>query len=154
MAEGQCQAFYRTEDGKEMQCPSKKAWPRRIKNMQIRLCPEHCRLFFTQIYPIEPLKLNSSNMARLARVVFGEPDIEIRVSGGYEIPMIIKTLQWHEQTAIIYRFGLDGGRARTLAEVANMMGVSRERVRQIEAKALRKLRHPLRSKIIREYLKI
>ena len=50
------------------------------------------------------------------------------------------------------RFGLDDGRARTLEEVGQKFGVTRERIRQIEAKTLRKLRHPSRSKKLKDYL--
>ena len=50
------------------------------------------------------------------------------------------------------RFGLGDGRARTLEEVGKEFNITRERIRQIEAKALRKLRHPSRSKLLRDYL--
>ena len=50
------------------------------------------------------------------------------------------------------RFGLDDGRTRTLEEVGKEFNITRERIRQIEAKALRKLRHPSRSKRLRDYL--
>lgn len=65
---------------------------------------------------------------------------------------VLSTLQEREQKVLRLRFGLDDGRARTLEEVGKEFNVTRERIRQIEAKALRKLRHPSRSKILRDYL--
>lgn len=65
---------------------------------------------------------------------------------------VLDTLTPREQKVLRLRFGLDDGRARTLEEVGKEFDVTRERIRQIEAKALRKLRHPSRSKKLRDYL--
>lgn len=65
---------------------------------------------------------------------------------------VLSGLTEREQKVLRLRFGLDDGRARTLEEVGKEFDVTRERIRQIEAKALRKLRHPARSKILRDYL--
>ena len=62
------------------------------------------------------------------------------------------TLTPREQRVLQLRFGLEDGRARTLEEVGLEFKVTRERIRQIEAKALRKLRHPSRSRKLRDYL--
>lgn len=65
---------------------------------------------------------------------------------------VLSTLNPREQKVLELRFGLRDGRTRTLEEVGKEFGVTRERIRQIEAKALRKLRHPSRSKRLRDYL--
>lgn len=65
---------------------------------------------------------------------------------------VLSTLTDREQRVLCLRFGLDDGRARTLEEVGREFNVTRERIRQIEAKALRKLRHPSRSRKLRDYL--
>lgn len=65
---------------------------------------------------------------------------------------VLHTLTEREQRVLRLRFGLDDGRARTLEEVGQKFGVTRERIRQIEAKTLRKLRHPSRSKKLKDYL--
>ncbi|WP_207735949.1 RNA polymerase sigma factor RpoD [Eubacterium sp. 1001713B170207_170306_E7] len=65
---------------------------------------------------------------------------------------VLNTLTDREEKVLRLRFGLDDGRARTLEEVGKEFNVTRERIRQIEAKALRKLRHPSRSKKLKDYL--
>ena len=65
---------------------------------------------------------------------------------------VLGTLTDREQKVLELRFGLYDGRARTLEEVGKEFNVTRERIRQIEAKALRKLRHPSRSKKLKDYL--
>ena len=65
---------------------------------------------------------------------------------------VLDTLTPREEKVLKLRFGLDDGRARTLEEVGKEFKVTRERIRQIEAKALRKLRHPSRSKKLRDFL--
>jgi RNA polymerase primary sigma factor len=69
-----------------------------------------------------------------------------------QVQEVVSTLTPREQKVLILRFGLEDGRSRTLEEVGREFNVTRERIRQIEAKALRKLRHPSRSKKLKDYL--
>ncbi len=69
-----------------------------------------------------------------------------------QLEEVLGTLTEREQNVLRLRFGLDDGRARTLEEVGQNFGVTRERIRQIEAKALRKLRHPSRSRKLKDFL--
>jgi RNA polymerase primary sigma factor len=69
-----------------------------------------------------------------------------------QIGDVLDTLTPREQRVLRLRFGLDDGRSRTLEEVGKEFKVTRERIRQIEAKALRKLRHPTRSRRLKDYL--
>ncbi len=65
---------------------------------------------------------------------------------------VLSTLTPREAKVLRLRFGLEDGRSRTLEEVGKEFNVTRERIRQIEAKALRKLRHPSRSRKLKDYL--
>ena len=65
---------------------------------------------------------------------------------------MLDTLTDREENVLRLRFGLDDGKMRTLEDVGKVFNVTRERIRQIEAKALRKLRHPSRSETLRSFL--
>lgn len=80
-------------------------------------------------------------------------DIAIEASTREELLKILDTLTAREEKVLRLRFGLDDDRTRTLEQVGKEFNVTRERIRQIEAKALRKLRHPSRSKKIKDFLK-
>ena len=69
-----------------------------------------------------------------------------------QVEDVLASISCRERRVLQLRFGLDDGRQRTLEEVGREFGVTRERIRQIEAKALRKLRHPSRSKKLKDYL--
>ena len=69
-----------------------------------------------------------------------------------EIQNVLLTLQEREQEVLELRFGLKDGTCHTLEEVGKKFNVTRERIRQIEAKALRKLRHPSRAKKLRDFM--
>ena len=69
-----------------------------------------------------------------------------------QLNAVLNELSDRERRVLLLRFGLEDGRARTLEEVGKEFNVTRERIRQIEAKALRKLRHPSRSRKLKDYL--
>ncbi|MEJ7840079.1 MAG: sigma-70 family RNA polymerase sigma factor, partial [Thermomicrobiales bacterium] len=69
-----------------------------------------------------------------------------------QVEDVLNTLSDREREVLNMRYGLEDGRTRTLEEVGRVFGVTRERIRQIEAKALRKLRHPSRAKMLRDFL--
>ena len=69
-----------------------------------------------------------------------------------QVGEVLHTLTDREALVLQLRFGLEDGRSRTLEEVGREFGVTRERIRQIEAKALRKLRHPTRSRKLKDFL--
>jgi len=80
------------------------------------------------------------------------PDVASHQLLKEQIDEVLSTLNPRERRVLQLRFGLEDGRSRTLEEVGREFGVTRERIRQIEAKALRKLRHPSRSKKLKDYL--
>ena len=67
---------------------------------------------------------------------------------------VLRTLNPREREVLRLRFGLDDGRPKTLEEIGHHFKVTRERIRQIEAKAMRKLRQPTRNTVLREYLEV
>lgn len=67
---------------------------------------------------------------------------------------VLSTLNPREKEVLRLRYGLDDGRSKTLEEIGNVFKVTRERIRQIEAKAMRKLRQPGRNGVLREYLDV
>ncbi|HEY5434533.1 MAG TPA: sigma-70 family RNA polymerase sigma factor, partial [Candidatus Limnocylindrales bacterium] len=69
-----------------------------------------------------------------------------------QVAAVLNSLTGRERRVLQLRFGLEDGRARTLEEVGKEFNVTRERIRQIEAKALQKLRHPSRSRKLKDYL--
>ena len=69
-----------------------------------------------------------------------------------QLSEVLDTLTERERKVLVLRFGIEDGRARTLEEVGQSFGVTRERIRQIEAKAIRKLKHPSRSKKLKDFL--
>jgi RNA polymerase primary sigma factor len=69
-----------------------------------------------------------------------------------QVSRVLDSLEGREERVLRLRFGLDDGRPRTLEEVGKEFGLTRERIRQIESHALRKLRHPSRSRKLREFV--
>lgn len=165
MAVKNCQTFYRTEQGDEIQC-SNDGFIRWIGNVSIRLCPNHLDLLSAQIYPLPELKLNAENTRRLFWAIFGRPEdyggyhIKERITGGgfgystrrWAVRHVIRELTRREQAILVRRFGLDGYPCRTLEQVGVVLGLTRERVRQIESKALRRLMHPSRSNLLKQFI--
>ncbi len=79
-------------------------------------------------------------------------DYTTRVVLREQLDEVLDTLTDREENVLRLRFGLDDGKMRTLEDVGKVFNVTRERIRQIEAKALRKLRHPSRSKPLRDFI--
>jgi RNA polymerase primary sigma factor len=128
---------------------------------RVQLEPERVRELLR--YSQDPLSLDSpigeedeSNLADFIEddSIDGPADAATKAMLADAVSKVLGELSPREQEIVRLRFGLDGGQAKTLEEVGKEFGVTRERIRQIEAKTLAKLRHPQRSQRLREFLEI
>ncbi len=128
-------------------------------SLRVQLDPERVRELLR--YSLDPLSLDSpigeedeSNLGDFIEdsSTDGPADAATRVMLTQAVGAVLGELSEREQEIVRLRFGLDGGQAKTLEEVGKEFGVTRERIRQIEAKTLAKLRHPQRSQRLREFL--
>jgi RNA polymerase primary sigma factor len=128
---------------------------------QVQLEPERVReiLRISQ----DPLSLDSpvgeedeSNLADFIQdaTADGPADVATKRMLADAVGEVLNELSEREQEIVRMRFGLDGGQAKTLEEVGKAFGVTRERIRQIEAKTLAKLRHPQRSHKLKEFFEV
>ena len=108
---------------------------------------------------IFPVLCNEKNMANYAYILHDKADNQTLIIDAAEANMlkeqvneILGTLAPREAMVLILRYGLRDGRPRTLEEVGKVFNVTRERIRQIEAKALRRLKHPNKTKKLRDFL--
>ncbi len=128
---------------------------------RVQLAPDRVRELLR--YSQDPLSLDSpvgeedeSNLGDFIEdeSVDSPADAATRTMLHDAVSEVLGELSEREQEIVRLRFGLDGGRAKTLEEVGHEFGVTRERIRQIEAKTLAKLRHPQRSQRLREFLEV
>ena len=159
MRRQQCQTFYKNEEGQEIQCKST-GFLRRVCSQSIFMCQPHLDAFLQIEYgAFNPtLKLKKENTLRLYKSIFGSSSLELK-RGSFDperemaVRSCLRQLLWREQFILVKHLGLDGHLPLALEGVAKLMGLSRERVRQIEMKTLRKLRHPSRSGLLRDYIR-
>ena len=131
----------------------------KLVSARVQLEPDRVRELLR--YSLDPLSLDSpigeedeSNLGDFIEdsSTDGPADAATRVMLTQAVGAVLGELSEREQEIVRLRFGLDGGQAKTLEEVGREFGVTRERIRQIEAKTLAKLRHPQRSQRLREFL--
>ena len=134
-----------------------------VDELAARLQLEPDRIRELLRYALDPLSLDSpigeedeSNLADFIEdeTIDSPADAATRAMLTEAVGEVLGELSEREQEIVRLRFGLDGGQAKTLEEVGKEFGVTRERIRQIEAKTLAKLRHPQRSQRLREFLEL
>ena len=134
-----------------------------VDELAVRLQLEPDRIRELLRYALDPLSLDSpigeedeSNLADFIEddTIDSPADAATRAMLTEAVGEVLGELSEREQEIVRLRFGLDGGQAKTLEEVGKEFGVTRERIRQIEAKTLAKLRHPQRSQRLREFLEL
>ena len=119
-----------------------------IRQAITRAIADQARTIRIPVHMVETINKLKKVTRRLAQELSRKPtEDELAIEMN-----VLCTLSPRERDVLRLRFGMDDGRQRTLEEVGQLFGVTRERIRQIEAKALRKLRHPNRSKRLREYV--
>jgi RNA polymerase primary sigma factor len=134
-----------------------------IEELAVRVQLEPDRVRELLRYALDPLSLDSpigeedeSNLGDFIEddTIDSPADAATRAMLSEAVGEVLGELSEREQEIVRLRFGLDGGQAKTLEEVGKEFGVTRERIRQIEAKTLAKLRHPQRSQRLREFLEV
>ena len=134
-----------------------------IEELAVRVQLEPDRVRELLRYALDPLSLDSpigeedeSNLGDFIEddSIDSPADAATRAMLSEAVGEVLGELSEREQEIVRLRFGLDGGQAKTLEEVGKEFGVTRERIRQIEAKTLAKLRHPQRSQRLREFLEV
>ena len=118
-----------------------------LMKMYLRSLKNEGRLMYKDYIPYS-LEMIST----ITRHQVGTVERAMKIFEQLKLVEVLDTLTDREQKVLRLRFGLDDGRARTLEEVGKEFSVTRERIRQIEAKALRKLRHPSRSRKLKDFL--
>ena len=125
-----------------------------IRQAITRAIADQARTIRIPVHMVETI----NKLIRVSRQLLQEDNVPVPADAAAftllkeQLEEVLGTLTEREQKVLTLRFGLEDGRARTLEEVGKEFNVTRERIRQIEAKALRKLRHPSRSRKLKDYL--